>query len=379
MKEFKLPDLGEGLREAEIVAWHVSEGDRVVTDQPLVSVETDKSVVEVPSPRSGVISALGAREGNVLQVGSMLVEFADGDSRESNTVVGSMDSAQSPASSVSANIPDETDSEVLPKAIPAVGKKVSATPSVRALARRLGVDIQSVTPTGRLGNITESDVEQAATQTSSETPQEPLRGMRAAMARRMTDAHARVVAAMAADEADVGSWSAKTDVTVRVIRAIVAGCHAEPRLNAWFDDEAMMISRRDRIDLGVAVDSEGGLFVPVIADIGEKDSNALRIELDELKKKVESRNLDSQSIRGATLTYSNYGALSVRFAQMVVVPPQVAILGSGQVHDAAVVVDGEVRSTRLLPISITFDHRVVTGGEAARFLRAVIGDLERPD
>ncbi len=377
MKEFHLPDLGEGLYEAEIVTWHVSEGDRVVTDQPLVSVETDKAVVEVPSPRSGVISALGAREGDVLQVGSVLVEFADGDARESNTVVGSMDSVQPPAASLSAKRPEETERAISPQAIPAAGNKVSATPSVRALARRLGVDIQTVTPTGRLGNITESDVEQAATQGSSETPQEPLRGMRGAMARRMTDANARVVAALAADEADVGSWTANTDITMRVIRAIVVGCRAEPALNAWFDDEAMTMSRHDRIDLGVAVDSEGGLFVPVIEDIGEKDSSALRAELDALIEKVESRNLDPQSVRGATFTYSNYGALGVRFAQMVVVPPQVAILGSGRMHDAAVVVDGEVKATRLLPISVTFDHRVVTGGEAARFLRAVIGDLER--
>ena len=141
-----------------------------------------------------------------------------------------MDSAQPPAASLTAKSPEETERAISPQATPAAGNKVSATPSVRALARRLGVDIQTVTPTGRLGNITESDSEQAATQGSSETPQEPLRGMRGAMARRMTDAHARVVAALAADEADVGSWTANTDVTMRVMRAIVVGCRAEPCL-----------------------------------------------------------------------------------------------------------------------------------------------------
>ena len=209
------------------------------------------------------------------------------------------------------------------------------------------------------------------------TQGERLRGTRRSMAERMSDAHSRVVPAFAADEADVGGWPDGADITGRVIRAIVVGCQAEPAVNAWFDDRALTVLRHDQVNLGIAVDSEHGLFVPVMQDAGGKSTTELREQLQILIGQVEDRSLSPETLKGATLTYSNFGALGVRLAQMVVVPPQVAIVGTGQIREAAIAISGEIKVSRILPVSVAFDHRVVTGGEGARFLRALIGDLEQ--
>ncbi len=373
MKTFHLPDLGEGLKEAEIVTWHVAEGERVVTDQPLVSVETDKAVVEVPSPRSGIISSLNAREGDLIRVGAVLVEYAEEDMHDSGTVVGSIKPGKSPEKESAANKPAAPGPE---QDFPQEGL-ARATPGVRALARRLGVDINDVTPTGRKGNVTASDVESAGDRFATEIQGERLRGTRRSMAERMSDSHSRVVPAFVADEADVGSWPDGADIAGRVIRAIVVGCQAEPAVNAWFDDRALTVLRHDQVNLGIAVDSEHGLFVPVMQDAGGKSTTELREQLQILVGQVEGRSLSPETLKGATLTYSNFGALGVRLAQMVVVPPQVAIVGTGQIREAAIAVNGQIKASRVLPVSVAFDHRVVTGGEGARFLRALVEDLEQ--
>ena len=373
MKTFHLPDLGEGLKEAEIVTWHVAEGERVVTDQPLVSVETDKAVVEVPSPRSGIISSLNAREGDLIRVGAVLVEYAEEDMHDSGTVVGSIKPGKSPEKESAANKQAAPGPE---QDFPQEGL-ARATPGVRALARRLGVDINDVTPTGRKGNVTASDVESAGDRFATGIQGERLRGTRRSMAERMSDAHSRVVPAFAADEADVGGWPDGADITGRVIRAIVVGCQAEPAVNAWFNDRALTVLRHDQVNLGIAVDSEHGLFVPVIRDAGGKDIKELREQLQILVGQVEDRSLSPETLKGATLTYSNFGTLGVRLAQMVVVPPQVAIVGTGQIREAAIAVNGQIKASRVFPVSVAFDHRVVTGGEGARFLRALVEDLEQ--
>ena len=241
MKTFHLPDLGEGLKEAEIVTWHVAEGERVVTDQPLVSVETDKAVVEVPSPRSGIISSLNAREGDLIRVGAVLVEYTEEDMPDSGTVVGSIKPEESPEKESAANeqAAPGPEQDFLQKG------PARATPGVRALARRLGIDINGVTPTGRTGNVTASDVKSASDRLAAGTQGERLRGTRRSMAERMSDAHSRVVPAFAADEADVGGWSDGADIMGRVIRAIVVGCQAEPAVNAWFNERfAHQFTRR---------------------------------------------------------------------------------------------------------------------------------------
>ena len=197
MKTFNLPDLGEGLQEAEIVSWHVSPGDRVVADQPLVSVETDKAVVEVPSPYSGRVVELFGADGDIVQVGAPLVAFEDPAAgraaADSGTVVGEMRASEERAEEATAAA-----------RAPAVG--VKATPAVRALARRLGVDLALVAPSSPDGVISAKDVEQAAETLAEAGPLEPLRGVRRAMALRMAHAHAEVVPATVIDEADVESW-----------------------------------------------------------------------------------------------------------------------------------------------------------------------------
>jgi 2-oxoisovalerate dehydrogenase E2 component (dihydrolipoyl transacylase) len=369
MRTFNLPDLGEGLQEAEIVSWHVSPGDRVVADQPLVSVETDKAVVEVPSPHSGRVVELFGADGDIVQVGAPLVAFEDPAAgqaaADSGTVVGELRASEERAEEATAAA-----------RAPAVG--VKATPAVRALARRLGVDLALVAPSSPDGVVSARDVEQAAETLAEAGPLEPLRGVRRAMALRMAHAHAEVVPATVIDEADVESWLNGRDVTVRLVRAIVAACAAEPALNAWYDSQGQGRRLHGKIDLGIAVDTPDGLFVPVLRDVANRDPADLRRGLDRMKADIRARKIPPEELKGATITLSNFGTVAGRYAAPVVVPPQVAILSTGRIEPRPVAVDGRVQVHRLMPLSLTIDHRVVTGGEAARFLASVIADLELP-
>ena len=362
MTAFVLPDLGEGLQEAQIVAWHVAEGDHVVADQPLVSVETEKAVVEVPSPQAGRIARLCARPGERVKVGTVLVEFEDGKRADTGAVVGELASAgEAPAGAAG------------PASVRAAAK---ATPAVRALARRRGVDLATVVPTGPDGAITSPDVERAARSPSQAGSAEPLAGVRRAMAINMARAHGEVVAATVSDEADIEAWPAAADITIRLIRAVVAGCTAAPALNAWYDGRTMERRLLNYIDLGLAMDTEEGLFVPVLRDVGGRDAADLRRGIEAMKANVRARTVPLPELRGQTITLSNFGMLGGRFGSLVVVPPQVAILGAGRIAPRAVVADGRLVVHRVVPLSLTFDHRAVTGGEAARFLKAAIMDLE---
>lgn len=365
MRQFVLPDLGEGLEEAEIVAWHVNEGDHVVTDQPLVSVETDKAVVEVPAPQSGRIARLFGSKGDLVKVGAPLVEFAEGMEQDTGTVVGELKQDEKP--SRGAEPPPE----------PMQARTRQVLPAVRALAHKLDVDLNLVHATGPAGTITRADVERAARSLVDAGPAEPLRGMRRAMAQRMTVAHAEVSPASVTDEADVDDWSKSEDITVRLIRAIAVACKSEPSLNAWYNAEAAERRLVKRIDIGIAVDTEDGLIVPVVRNVGERDARDLRAGLDRLRADAAARSIPSEELRGATITLSNFGMIGGRFANLVVVPPQVAIIGAGRIRQEVVARDGQASVRRVLPLSLTFDHRVVTGGEAARFLAALKSDLER--
>ncbi len=363
---FTLPDLGEGLQEAEIVSWHVTEGDHVVTDQPLVAVETDKAVVEIPSPRSARVVRLHGGTGDRIAVGEPLVEFESADAQaDTGTVVGTID----------ATAPAETS-----RAAPPRGAGGRMTPAVRALARKLGIDPGMVQGTGPAGAITTADVERAGQALAAAAPAEPLRGPRRAMAERMAKAHAEVVPATVTDQADVAAWPAGTDVTLRLIRAVAAGCAAAPALNAWFEPETMSRRLHERIDLGIAVDlDDDGLFVPVLRDVGRRNAVELKRGLERLKADVRQRTIPLGELRGQTFTLSNFGTVGGRHAELVVVPPQVAILGVGRMTEQVVAAAGAPAVHRVLPLSLTFDHRAVTGAEAARFLRAVVEELERAE
>jgi len=367
MSVFNLPDLGEGLHDAEIVAWQVKPGDAVKSGDTLVSVETDKAVVDIPSPQSGVVVRTHGAPGAHLAVGAPLVEFADGGGTDEGALVGRLPTGKKGPPSAAPVRP-----------APATTQRVKATPAVRAQARRLGVDLAAIVPSGPDGHVTSADVERAVSGTAAGAA-EPLRGPRRAMARNMARAHAEVAATTVTDEAIVDHWDATTDVTVLLIRAIVAGCAAAPALNAWFDGHGMTRVLHRHVDLGIAMDTEEGLFVPVLRDVGTPDAVALRAELDRLKAAVAARRVTPDDLRGQTITLSNFGVIGGRHAALMVMPPQVAILGAGGVAPRVVAVDGKPMVRRTLPLSLTFDHRAVTGGEAARFLTAVIGSLERRD
>jgi len=370
---FKLPDLGEGLPDAEIVEWHVAEGDKVEKDQEFVAVETAKAIVEVPSPLAGTLVKRHGKPGDVLKVGEPLAEFdVEGGAEEEEKPAERKD-----AGSVVGAV--ETSDEVVREEATGGGQRargVKATPAVRALAKRLEVELSTVSPSGADGMVTAQDVQRVARILKEVGPMEPLRGVRKHMARTMTQAHAEVAAATVVDDADIHRWDEKQNVTMRLIHAIVAGRDAEPGLNAWYDGHAVGRRVLKKIDLAIAVDNEDGLFVPVLRDIANRDEQSLRSGMDEMKKAIQARNVPPEEMRSYTFTLSNFGPMGGRYASPIVVPPTVAILGAGSIREDVVAVDGQPVVHRILPLSLTFDHRCVTGGEATRFLMAVIQDLQ---
>lgn len=378
MKIFKLPDLGEGLQDAEVVEWHVKAGDAVAVDQLLVSVETAKAIVDIPAPQAGRLEKLYAQKGQIVHVGAPLVGFAGAaDDGDTGTVVGEMPVGKQVQHDAPAIIGSAGSSGIAGG--PARrGPAIKATPAVRALARQLGVELEMVPPSGADGVITAADVQRVAKVLSELGPPEVLRGVRRAMALNMALAQSEVAAATVIDDADIDAWAPDADITIRLVRALVAGCRAEPGLNAWYEGHGMARRVLRTIDVGIAVDLPDGLFVPVLRDVASRDAADLRRGLDRMRADVKARKIPAEELRGNTITLSNFGMLGGKYAAPIVVPPTVAILGAGRVHEQVVAIDGQAVVHRVLPLSLTFDHRVVTGGEAARFLAAVIEDLARP-
>jgi pyruvate dehydrogenase E2 component (dihydrolipoamide acetyltransferase) len=474
-KTFKLPDLGEGLPDATIVEWFVKEGDTIRLDENLVSMETAKAVVEVPSPVSGKVLKLAGGPGDVIETGSMLAEFeidpdlpqrAEGQDTghhhgKPEKGVGSQDPAPDDrvvASDDGGAIKDSDDGGERADSGTVVGAMqssdtvhaeqvssaggVKAMPAVRALARKLKVDLSQVRPTGADGVVTMADVKQAAadgsaslassagrgaegegsakgrqappaapssglrspspaggrreeqgrsTLSQSGRPMrtqppgksasgqpEQLKGVRRNMARVMADAHAKVVPTTLCDDADLHAWVGKQDITARLIRAIVAACQAVPALNAWFDGEKLSVTQHPHVDIGIAVDTEDGLFVPALRNADMLDARGVREGIQRLRAQVEDRSIPSSELAGYTISLSNFGMFAGRYATPVVVPPCVAIIGAGKLSHDVVAVIGGIEVHRRLPISLTFDHRACTGGEAARFLKALLDDLGAP-
>ena len=396
MSVFNLPDLGEGLPDAEIVTWHVAEGDTVKADDLLVSVETAKAVVEVPSPHSGVIARLHGAAGDVIATGAPLVEFSDGDVGPTPTANEESVVAAAPAdaATVVGNVP--TGGKVVKETAITGGSRkrkqgrVKATPSVRTQARKLGIDLADVTATGKNGQITAQDLAQFAAQTrsASRPAQAPsvspaggrdaLRGTRRAMAQSMTRTRDEVALCTLFDDADIHAWLVKRDFTARSIRAVVAGCRAEPKLNGFYHAEEMVHETESRVDVAMAVDSAEGLIVPVIRNTECMTLDEIRAAVAEVKQATLDRTVAPQDMVNYTITLSNFGMLAGRYATPLMVPPTVAILGTGKLQHDVVAVMGGIEVHRRIPLSLTFDHRCVTGGEACRFLAAVIEDLEKP-
>lgn len=372
---FNLPDLGEGLPDAEIREWHVKVGDTVKIDQPLVSMETAKAVVDVPSPQTGVIEKLYGSVSDIIITGHPLVAFQvslEESIDDQGTVVGHIESS------------GKTVQEDF--IIGSVGK-VKATPAVKNLARQLGVDLTQVVPTGGHGVVTAADVQAFVAQqanntqthqdTQIDTRTELVRGARRAMVQSMIQAHQAVVAVSIFDDADIHAWVAGTDITIRLIQAIVEASKKEPALNAWYHHEQSARELHTHVNLGLAMDTAEGLFVPVIHAAETLSGSALRDRIETLKIAVNHRDVSPESLKSATITLSNFGKFAGRYATPIVVPPMVAILGVGQLREAVVVHEGNPAVHKILPLSLSFDHRAVTGGEATRFLSAIIASLKK--
>jgi 2-oxoisovalerate dehydrogenase E2 component (dihydrolipoyl transacylase) len=468
-KRFHLPDLGEGLPDATVVEWLVKPGQVATLDEPLVSMETAKAVVEVPAPCSGKLVKVGGDAGSVIATGALLAEFELDPSmpqRAEAHDTGHSHGAPAkpePPPAAKQEVPAQADagtvvgamqaSDQLRQEIASAAGGVKAMPAVRATARKLGVDISRVRPSGADGVITMSDVKRAAageagalldqaasagtTRTASDhaaasaapSPQplsrgergsgddaslrggggagvaegrtamsaagkplrtqppgvkasgqpEPLTGVRRNMARVMADAHARVVATTLCDDADIQAWRPGEDITVRLIRALVRAARAEPGLNAWFDGEALTRTLHPHVDVGIAMDTPDGLFVPALRNADVLDAAGIRQGIERLRTQVMARSVPASELSGYTISLSNFGRFAGRYATPIVVPPCVAILAAGRGRHQMTPVMGGFAAHRVVPLSLTFDHRVVTGGEAARFLRVVLDDMALPD
>ena len=410
MSTFNLPDLGEGLPEAEIVAWHVKEGDVVEVDQPMLSVETAKAVVEVPSPYKGKITKLHAKAGETVETGKPLVDFEGAvgaakaaPEKESR---GAKDHDPAPISAPSGagqgmvvGHMASSDEEFVDRAIVGGAQRqtqgraqgrVRAAPAVRMLAKRLNVALQSCRATGRHGLVTVDDVlavanlgtarpRMASPTVPGLTDADKLRGTRKAMSQSMSLSRDEIAMCTIFDDADIEAWPKGQDITARLIRAIVAGAKAEPGLNALFDPAGPSRKLMDQVHLAIAVDTGEGLIVPVLRDVGSKSGAQLREALNGLKERTRSRTVSPDEMRDYTFTLSNFGTMAGRYATPLVVPPTVAILGSGKLQRDVVAGATAPEIHTRIPLSLTFDHRCITGGEACRFLAAVIADLSKPD
>ncbi len=416
--EFKFPDIGEGLTEGEIVRWLVKEGDGIKEGQPLVEVETDKALAEIPAPRTGVILKIMAKEKEVVKVGQVIVVIGEKGEAvavpppgpsvsppkpKSVGVVGELEEAPEEAAPIAAKVSP-------PKPI-LVSDHALATPAVRALARELGVDINRVQGSGAEGRVLERDVRQVAE--GKVKPAEelkkpakvkkfdlygyieriPLRGVRRSIAKAMVKSKYTAPHVSAMDEADVTelwqirekekktaeSKGIKLTILPFIIKAVIAGLTEHPYLNATLDDESEEIILKKYFNIGRATDTPEGLMVPVVKLAKEKSIFDLAQESAQLAEKARNRTIDLADLKGGTFTITNYGTVRGIYGTPIINYPEVAILGVGRIEEKPVVRDGKVVIRRILPLSLSFDHRVVDGAEAARFLQTVIARLEDPD
>ena len=417
--EFKLPDLGEGLTEGEIVKWLVKTGDPIEEGQVFVQVETDKAVIEIPSPKRGVVLKLGASEGDTVQVGAVIIVI--GETGEKIPATGKP-SAEKPRQSVGVvgeleEAPEEEEAkktEIPPKRPSPPKGAVLAVPMVRKLAQDLGVEIQTLNGTGPQGRITKEDVQRAAKEKERKPAEAApveravkaagksdshgyveriaLRGMRRTIAQAMAKSKATIPHAAGIDEADITQLVAlkarakeraaqkKIHLTFLpfVMKAVAAALQEHPYLNSSLDDESTEIILKKYYNIGVAVDTKDGLMVPVLKDVRTKNIFQLAQELADLSEKARSRTIDLADLKGGTFTITNFGAMGGIFGFPIIHHPEVAILGLGKIMEKPLVVDGKIEIRKVLPLSLSFDHRVVDGAEAVRFMNTVIELLEDP-
>jgi pyruvate dehydrogenase E2 component (dihydrolipoamide acetyltransferase) len=435
-RDFKLPDLGEGLTEAEIVRVLVAEGDEIKEDQAVLLVETEKAQVELPSPFGGRVATVHVQPGQRVKVGTVLLSFADAGS-------GARSAAPAAAPSARAAGPGPSSSPAgAPAATAATGLPPAATPSTRRLARELGVDLARVRGTGAGGRISDEDVRAAAGGRAappaaaapgkpSPTPspaasarapagpvealrplagpvalpalprfeqwgpveREPLRGIRRRSAEHLALAWAVIPHVTQHDQADVteletmrrrqqtrgGEGSADLTLTVFLVKAVALALRAHPRFNASLDHATGELVLKRYYNIGVAVDTDQGLVVPVVRGVDGKGIRDLAAELAQLVTRTREGKATLEDLRAGTFTVTNTGALGGTGATPIINYPEVAILGVGRARPTPVVRDGQIVPRRVLPLSLAFDHRVIDGMEAARFSTELVGLLEAPE
>lgn len=377
MKIFKLPDLGEGLPDAEVREWYVKVGDEVKTDQPLVAMETAKALVDVPASFDGKIEKLFGEPGDTIETGQPLIGFeGEGEEvkKDTGTVVGAIEEGEAVLEESAIGVAQSKTSD----------KRIKVTPAVRMLAKQLGVNLEEITPAG--DKITAEDVKRAAANVkpaaSSQGPKidgelTKLSNVRRAMMLSMTQSHQQIVPVTMVDDADINHWPQDEDISVRIIRAIQAACEAVPIVNAFFDATQMGYKQNDTINLGVAVDTPSGLYVPVLKDIANRDDASLREQINRFKQQAQDRSFPQEELQGATIMMSNYGTFAGRYASPLPVPPMVAIIGIGRTRDEVVAENGKPVVHQVMPLAVTVDHRLITGGETGRCLKALIEALEK--
>ncbi len=415
--QFLLPDIGEGVVEAEVLKWFVKPGDAVVEDQPLAEVMTDKATVTIPSPKRGVVTRLLWKEGDVAKVHHALVELElEGGEPEVAAVVplpkpAAPQAPPAPKSDVRAAVAEAVD-----RAAPVVPGKALATPAVRALARELGVDLQAVRGSGPGGRVLKEDVRarqggngaagrvQAAPSAAEggstppiatahgEVEIVPVRGLRRRIAEKMalskrTAAHFTFVEQVDATELvamkermarAAAAEGVKVTFLPFVLKATVAALRKFPQLNATFDEERGEIHRKRWYDLGIAAATDQGLTVPVVRHVDRRSIAELAREIERLGADSRAGRLRPEDVGGSTFTVTSLGALGGLFATPVLNHPEVGILGIHRIRPTPVVRDGQVVVRDVLHVSLTSDHRVVDGAEAAAFTYEVIRHLEDP-
>lgn len=446
--EFKLPDIGEGIHEGEIVKWHVKPGDSVVEDQVILEVQNDKAVVEIPSPVKGKVLELKVAEGTVSVVGDTLVVFeAEGEvpnlpvhgHGDAPHAEDKMDAGCDIGSQINANATQALDTPLgaaaaaVATAAPIDRKHVLATPSVRKFAREKGVNLALVPGTGKLGRITRDDVErfasgatapvQAATataeapaapveapvaanaQAAAPTPtvhyapqageleeRVPLKGIRKAIAKAMVKSAYTAPHVTIFDEVDVTGLvqlrkegkplaeqqGIKLTYLPFVVKAVVAGLKKFPELNASIDDEKQEIIYKKYYNIGIATSTEEGLLVPVVKGADRKSIFSIASEISELAGKARDRKASADELKGSTFSITNIGSAGGLFFTPVINHPEVAILGVGRIQEKPVVKDGEIVVAPVLALSLSFDHRLIDGEPAQRFVNYVKQLLENP-
>jgi len=399
-RQFRFPDVGEGITEGEIVRWLVKEGDEVKEDQTVAEIETDKAVVEMPSPYSGTVLKIQAKEKDIVKVGQVLLTIGEKGETVTEEAAGAKaeeKAAPSVGPSVVGVVP-ESGAEI---------REVLAAPKVRKLALELGVDIKAVKGTGPQGRITEEDVQAAKAAAPKEEKKLavkikekydfygeleriPLRGVRRATAKRMHQSVSTAAHVTHFDEADVTELAkvreelkpqaAEKNVKLTylpfILKALLAALKAHPLLNAMLSDEDEEIIVKKYYNFGIAVDVPDGLIVPVIKGVEQKSIFDLAGEIQALAEAAKKRTLDLADLKGGTFSITNVGGIGGEAATPIINYPEVAILATMKISDRVRIKDGKLASVKTLPLCLSFDHRVIDGAEAARFMNDLIAKLE---